>query len=262
LKIGIFDSGIGGLTVFKEISKALPSFEIIYLGDTARLPYGIKSKRTIDRYSINNVKLLKSLDCEIIVIACNTASSYSTNLLKSKFKIPIFDVISAGVKAALKDNPKILGVIGTDSTINSMAYNKMILNNNSNIKVYTKACSIFVPIIEQGLIKKKHYNKIIEENLKFFKNKNLNGLILGCTHYPIIKRKIKDYLGDDIRLIDSSLEVSATLKKYLEINYPNEFTKRKSKRSILLTDKSNYFDSVIKKIFNKLDFNIKLIDIK
>ena len=152
MKIGIFDSGIGGLTVFKEISKALPSFEIIYLGDTARLPYGIKSKRTIDRYSINNVKLLKSLDCEIIVIACNTASSYSTNLLKSKFKIPIFDVISAGVKAALKDNPKILGVIGTDSTINSMAYNKMILNNNSNIKVYTKACSIFVPIIEHCLL--------------------------------------------------------------------------------------------------------------
>lgn len=262
MKIGIFDSGIGGLTVFKEISKALPSFEIIYLGDTARLPYGIKSKRTIDRYSVNNIELLKSLDCEVIVIACNTASSYSTSLLRSKYKEPIFDVISAGVRAALEKNLKTLGVIGTNSTIASKSYSRMILKNNPNIIVHSKACSIFVPIIEQGLAKKKYYDKIIEENLKFFRNKKLNGLILGCTHYPLIKRKIKDYLGDDIDMIDSSLEISASLKRYLEINYASEFSKKKSKRTILLTDKSEYFDSVIKRMFKGLDVKVRLVDIK
>ena len=262
MKIGIFDSGIGGLTVFKEISKALPSFEIIYLGDTARLPYGIKSKRTIDRYSINNVELLKSLDCEIIVIACNTASSYSTRLLRSKYKLPIFDVISSGVKAALKTNPKILGVIGTSSTISSASYNKMIQSNSKKVKVYSKACPIFVPIIEQGLAKEKYYDKIIEENLKFFKNKRLNSLILGCTHYPLIKKIIRHYMGEDVCLIDSALEITSSLKTYLLDNYSEEFKTTKKKRSVLLTDKSNYFELVINKIFKKLDFKIKLVDIK
>ena len=262
MKIGIFDSGIGGLTVFKEISKALPSFEIIYLGDTARLPYGIKSKRTIDRYSINNVELLKSLDCEIIVIACNTASSYSTRLLRSKYKLPIFDVISSGVKAALKTNPKILGVIGTSSTISSASYNKMIQSNSKKVKVYSKACPIFVPIIEQGLVKEKYYDKIIEENLKFFKNKRLNSLILGCTHYPLIKKNIRHYMGEDVCLIDSALEIASSLKTYLLDNYSEEFKTTKKKRSVLLTDKSDYFEKVINKIFKKLDFKVKLVDIK
>ena len=262
MKIGIFDSGIGGLTVFKEISKALPTFEIVYLGDKARLPYGIKSKRTIDRYSVNNVELLRSLDCEIIVIACNTASSYSTRLLKSRYKLPIFDVISSGVKAALRTNPKIVGVIGTSSTISSQSYNKMIESNSQKVKIYSKSCPIFVPIIEQGLVKEKYYNKIIEENLKFFKNKKLNSLILGCTHYPLIKKNIREYMGKDIRLIDSAFEITSSLSKYLLDNYPEEFKTAKKRRSILLTDKSDYFQVVIKKIFRKLDFKIKLIDIK
>ena len=124
MKIGIFDSGLGGLTVFKEISKRLPSFEIIYLGDTARLPYGIKSKKTVDKYSENNLKFLRSLGCQVIVIACNTASSYSTGLLKKKFRIPIFDVLSSGVTASLKTDSNRIGIIGTSSTIESKTYQK------------------------------------------------------------------------------------------------------------------------------------------
>tara|TARA_Y100001936_G_scaffold138141_1_gene134944 strand:+ start:8086 stop:8874 length:789 start_codon:yes stop_codon:yes gene_type:complete len=262
MKIGIFDSGIGGLTVFKEISKALPSFEIVYLGDTARLPYGIKSKRTIDSYSINNVNFLKSLNCEIIVIACNTASSYSTKLLKSKFKLPIFDVLTCGVQAAIALNPKSLGVIGTSSTINSESYKKLILSKEKGVKVYSKACPIFVPIIEQGLVKEKYYDKIIQESLRPLRKKNLDALILGCTHYPLIKKSIRDYMGEEVILVDSALEITLSLKKYLKTNYPNQFNKKRKKRNIYLTDKSEYFQSVTKKIFNKLDFKIRVVDIK
>ena len=262
MKIGIFDSGIGGLTVFKEISKALPSFEIVYLGDTARLPYGIKSKRTIDRYSLNNVNFLRNLNCEIIVIACNTASSYSTRFLKSKFKFPIFDVLSCGVQAAINLKPRVLGVIGTSSTINSDSYSKLILSKNKNIKVFSKACPIFVPIIEQGLSNKEYFNKIIEDNLRSIKKRNLEALILGCTHYPLIKNNIKNYMGNKITLIDSALEITFSLKDYLKKNFPDKFKKKNNKRHIYLTDKSEYFQSVTKKFFSRYDFKIKLVDIK
>lgn len=262
MKIGIFDSGIGGLTVFKEISKALPSFEIVYLGDTARLPYGIKSKRTIDHYSIKNIDFLKSLDCEIIVIACNTASSYSARLLKKKYKIPIFDVISSGVTAALRLNPKNLGVIGTNSTIASESYIRTIKRKNPKVRVHSKACPIFVPIIEQGLVNQKYYDKIIYENLKFFINKKIDSLILGCTHYPLIKKNIQSCVGGDVVLIDSASEVAGSLREHLLKHHGNEFKKPDKKRSIFLTDKSEYFQSVVGKIFRKLDFKIKLVDLK
>ncbi len=262
MKIGIFDSGIGGLTVFKEISRVLPTFEIVYLGDTARLPYGIKSKKTIDRYSLNNLSFLESQNCEIIVIACNTASSYSTNLLKSKFKSPIFDVISAGVEAAINLEPKKLGIIGTSSTITSKSYNKLIFKKDRNIKVYSKACPIFVPIIEQGLYKEKYYDQIIKENLNSLREKKLDTLILGCTHYPLIKKAISKYIGADVRLVDSASEIADALKKYLKENYPEKFYNKKKPRNIFLTDKSDYFLSVTKKIFKNFSLRIKLVDIK
>ena len=126
IKIGIFDSGIGGLTVLREISRKFPSFELFYLGDTARLPYGIKSKKTINEYSENNVKFLKSLGCDIVVVACNTVSSYSIPLLKRRFNLPIFDVLSAGVKASFRLGAKRVGIIGTSSTIESKTYEKSI----------------------------------------------------------------------------------------------------------------------------------------
>ncbi len=262
MKIGIFDSGIGGLTVFKEISKKLPTFEIIYLGDTARLPYGIKSKKTVDSYSINNVSFLQAQGCDIIVIACNTASSYSTSLIKKKFNLPIFDVISSGVDSAIKSSTTRLGVIGTSSTIQSKSYVNILKKRINKIKIFTKACPIFVPIIEQGLFRKKYYKEIIEENLQGLKKKRIDSLILGCTHYPLIKKEIKNFFGDKVFLIDSASEISTSLYNYLKINYPDEFKNVKKKRSVFLTDKSSYFNSVIKKVFKNLDFNIKLIDIK
>jgi len=261
MKIGIFDSGIGGLTVLKEISKRLPSFELLYLGDTARLPYGIKSKKTVDKYSENNVRFLKSLGCKIIIVACNTASSYSTSLLKRKFNLPIFDVLSAGAQASSKSGAKRIGIIGTSSTIESRTYEKKLRKIDKSIKILSKACPIFAPMIEQGLSKKNYSKLIIKDNLQIFKNKKIDALILGCTHYPLIKKNIQDYLGSDVILIDSAEEISKSLYDYLKLYYPNEFSKIPKQRKIFLTDKSTYFNSVIKRIFNNMDFKIKLVDI-
>ncbi|MEC9382074.1 MAG: glutamate racemase [Thermodesulfobacteriota bacterium] len=262
MKIGIFDSGIGGLTVFKEISKRLPSFEIIYLGDTARLPYGIKSKKTVDKYSENNLKFLRSLGCQVIVIACNTASSYSTGLLKKKFRIPIFDVLSSGVTASLKTDSNRIGIIGTSSTIESKTYQKSLKRNSMSTKIFSKACPIFVPIIEQGLSEESYSKIIIKENLELFKRNKVQVLILGCTHYPLIKKHIQKFLGKKVILIDSAEEISKSLLAYLKAHHPKEFTKDKRKRQIYVTDQSSYFEVAIKKIFKNLKIKIKLVDIK
>ena len=262
MKIGIFDSGIGGLTVFKEISKKLPSFELFYLGDTARLPYGIKSKKTVDQYSERNVRFLRLLGCKIIVVACNTASSYSTSLLKKKFNLPIFDVLSSGVLASSKLGAKRIGIIGTASTIESKTYENNIRRIDKSIKTIAKACPIFVPLIEQGLLKKNYSKLIIEDNLAVFKRNAIDALILGCTHYPLIKKDIQDYLGPNVILIDSAQEISKSLYDYLKLKHPNEFSKTKKRRRIFVTDKSAYFNSVTRKIFRNLDYKIKLIDIK
>ena len=262
MKIGIFDSGIGGLTVFREISKRLPSFELIYLGDTARLPYGIKSKKTVNKYSDNNLRFLKSLGCEIIVIACNTASSYSTDLLKRKYKFPIFDVLSAGVAASLESEAKRIGVIGTSSTIESNTYQRTLKKRKKSIKIIAKACPMLVPIIEQGLAKENYSKIIIKNNLALLKKSKVEALILGCTHYPLIKNEIKKFLGPRVTLVDSAEEISKSLFKYLKTNHPKEFTKYKKKRRIYVTDKSSYFERASKKIFKNIEVEIKLVDIK
>lgn len=216
--IGIFDSGLGGLTVVKEIMKLLPFENIVYFGDTAHLPYGTKSKEVVSRLSINNVKfLLLRHNIKILVIACNTASALSLDKIKKELTVPVVNVIEPGVKAALNITKNYrIGVIGTRSTIKSKVYYKLLRCYSEKIKVFSKPCSLFVPLVEEGWINKDVTYDVAKIYLTSIKQKNIDTLILGCTHYPLLKGVIKDYMGDKVNLIDSAKEVAYEVRRILE----------------------------------------------
>ena len=217
MSIGIFDSGVGGLTVLKEIRKVLPNEKIYYLGDTARVPYGEKTKELIVRYSKQITEFLLEQNVDAIVVACNTATSLALEELKETFRVPIIGVVDAGVKTALyttKNNK--IGVIGTKATINSKKYETEIKNKNSKIEVYSKSCPLFVPVIEEGITKGEIVDLVVKMYLDEFKEK-IDSLILGCTHYPLLKETIKN-LYPNIEIVDPAKETAEDLKKILTDN--------------------------------------------
>lgn len=207
--IGIFDSGVGGLTVVKQMFKKLPNEAIVYLGDTARVPYGTKSSETIKRFSLENAEFLMRFDVKLIVVACNTASSTSLDVLRERFSIPIVGVIKPGAEKAsqITRNNKI-GIIGTYATIKSKAYEKEIRYISKDIEVISKACPLFVPLVEEGWIKEKITFDIVRKYLKPLVNKNIDTLILGCTHYPLLKPVISKVVGRNVRIVDSASSVA------------------------------------------------------
>jgi len=214
MSIGIFDSGVGGLTVLKEIRKVLPNEKIHYLGDIARIPYGEKTKELIVRYSKQITEFLLEKNVDAIVVACNTATSLALEELNSAFRIPIIGVIDAGVRAALyttKSNK--IGVIGTKATINSKKYEIELKSRNRKIEVYSKPCPLFVSIIEEGIIEGEIVNLITKMYLDEFKGK-IDSLILGCTHYPLLKNTIRS-LYPEIEVVDPAKETAEDLKKVL-----------------------------------------------
>ncbi len=202
--IGVFDSGIGGLTVYKALKEKMPNEKVVYLGDTARLPYGSKSKETIIRYSLENAEFLLTKDVKIIVIACNSSSSYAVEALQKKFNIPVLGVIEPGSEAAVKCTNKKVGVIGTSATIASGAYAKIIHEKSEDLEIISKDCPLFVPLVEEGWIDHSATRMIIKEYLEPLKKENIETLVLGCTHYPVLKDVINEVLGDSITLVDSA----------------------------------------------------------
>jgi glutamate racemase len=216
--IGVFDSGLGGLTVVRALKKLLPNESIIYFGDTARLPYGVKSNDLVKQYSIQITKFLIQKNAKIIIIACNTATATALNILKSKFSsIPIIGVIEPGVEhAILKTNNKNIGVIGTIATISSGAYKESIKKIDSEIDVISKACPLFVPFVEEGWTYGAAISEITAHYLSIFKN-NVDTLILGCTHYPLLKNIISKETKH-ITLVDSASAVAKNAYKRLKKN--------------------------------------------
>ncbi len=218
--IGIFDSGIGGLTVAKAVMQALPKEDIIYFGDTARVPYGDKSKETVKQYSLEITDFLLSKEVKMILIACNTVSASAKEDIKQKAgDIPVLDVITAGTKAVLEANPhQNVGVIGTLATVNSGAYIKSIQKKAPHIEVLQQACPLLVPLAEEGWID----NDIAKETLKIyldnFAGTDIKSLILGCTHYPLFKQQIRTILSTDIKIIDSAESIAKEAKRLLETN--------------------------------------------
>lgn len=224
--IGVFDSGIGGLTVVKEIMRYLPYEDIVYFGDTARVPYGTKSPNTVIKFSIENALFLLRFNVKLIVVACNTSSSYSLPILKNNFKVPVMGVINPGAEEATKiTRCGRIGVIGTFATIQSAAYEKEIKKINSDLKVFSQACPLFVPLAEEGWLNDKVTYEIAKRYLKPLKDKGIDTLILGCTHYPLLKEVIKGVTGKGVALIDSAKQIACHAKEVLI--WKGELSKRK-----------------------------------
>jgi len=226
--IGVFDSGIGGLTVVKRLAATLPNENIVYFGDTARVPYGSKSNSTVIEYSIENTKFLLQKNIKALVVACNTASSIAIPDLKKMFDIPIIGMIEPGSRMALKKSQtKKIGVIGTRATINNLAYSKEIKKLNNSAQVIEKPCPLFVPLAEEGWIKHKATYEIAEEYLKELRETGIDTLVLGCTHYPILSEVIQKVIGSKVMLIDSGVASSEVIKTELEkLNLLSDSNKR------------------------------------
>lgn len=215
--IGVFDSGIGGLTVLKEIRRETPHEDLVYFGDTARVPYGTKSKETITRFSMEIVRFLKGFDVKAVVVACNTASSLSLEALREKFpEIPIVGVIEPGASAALlATRSGRVGVIGTRATIASGAYEACLKRLEPAIQVYSQACPLFVPFVEEGWLEGEAVMKVVKTYLDPLKNFGIDTLILGCTHYPLLAQAIRAVLGDEVTLVSSAEETARLVKALL-----------------------------------------------
>jgi len=214
--IGIFDSGLGGLTILRGLEKAMPSENFIYFGDTAHVPYGSKSPQTVTNYSLQIAKFLEKQNIKFLVVACNTASALALDTLVKNIKVPVFGVIEAGCCAAVhKTKNKKIAVIGTHGTVKSSAYKKLLNVIDKNIKVAQIACPLFVPVIEEGWHKTKAAEIIARAYLDTVKKSGADTLILGCTHYPIMKPLIKKIMGS-VHLIDSAEEIAKQVKKVLQ----------------------------------------------
>lgn len=222
--IGVFDSGVGGLTVVREIMRQIPNEKIIYFGDTARVPYGNKSKETVTRFSRQIVRFLQTHDVKTIVVACNTASAYAIEELEAELDIPVIGVVKPGARMAVDvtRNGKI-GVIATEGTIGSGLYTKYIKSLREDAVIYGKACPLFVPLVEEGLWQDPVTVEIARRYLTELIDLDIDTLILGCTHYPLIRSVIGQVMGDSVTLVNPAYETAIALKKLLgEKNLLNE----------------------------------------
>ncbi len=214
--IGIFDSGVGGLTVTSRVINELPCEKIVYFGDTARVPYGSKSKKTVTKFAMQDVRFLLSKNVKAVVIACNTVSSNSIEDLKKEFDIPIFGVVEPGAKQAANVTKNTnVGVIATAGTIRSGAYERAIKQFNSNISVYSKACPLFVPLAEEGWWNDKITYLTAQKYISGLIDKKIDTIVLGCTHYPLLRKCIEETVGPHVSLVDPAYETAVALKKYL-----------------------------------------------
>lgn len=251
--IGIFDSGIGGLTVVKALIEQIPGYDIIYFGDTARTPYGSKSPETVIRYSIENTDFLLAKGAEIIVMACNSASSVATRNLAQKYNIPIFEVITPAVELAVKTSKNMLiGVIGTRATVQSGIYEKKILEINRKARVHSAACPLLVPLVEEGWLNKPVTAMIVKKYLHPLKVRQIDTLILGCTHYPLLKNIIQNKIGKRVNIIDSSAGVAIKVSNFLKTNKDVEKNLGKNgKFRLFVSDVTRQFEKAAKAVLKR-----------
>lgn len=215
--IGVFDSGVGGLTVASEIFRQLPNEQVIYFGDTGRFPYGIRSADVIRRFARQNVNFLLEQDVKMVVVACNTASAHALDYIKQIYNIPMIGVLEPGAKAAVNATiNRRIGVIGTEGTIASSSYTKAIKAIFPTVNVFGLACPLFVSLVESGYIYKEATYLIAQDYLERMKKKNIDTLVLGCTHYPPLKNVIASVMGPKVRLIDSASETARAVKATLQ----------------------------------------------
>lgn len=214
--IGVFDSGVGGLTVAREIMRQLPNERIVYFGDTARVPYGNKSKETVTKFSRQIVNFLKKQEVKAIVVACNTVSAYALEELEQEADIPIIGVMKPGARAAiLATKNKKVGVIATEATVHSGIYTRYIKENDANVSTLERACPLFVPLVEEGLWEDPVTDEIARRYLSELIDSGIDTLILGCTHYPMLRSTVAKIMGEGVTLVNPAYETARELKMLL-----------------------------------------------
>ena len=215
--IGIFDSGVGGLTVVHALLDVLPAEHLVYLGDTGRYPYGTKSAETVTRYSLENTEFLLARDVKLLVVACNTSSSVALDAIAARAGVPVIGVIEPGARAALAcTRSRRIGVIGTEATIGTGAYTRALRALDPAVEVYTRACPLFVPLAEEGWTDGAIVQQIAETYLASFARSGVDALVLGCTHYPLLRQPIATVMGDGVTLVDSARETARDVRALLE----------------------------------------------
>ena len=215
--IGVFDSGVGGLTVAREIMRQIPNERIVYFGDTARMPYGSKSKDNIIKFSRQIIRFLQTENVKAIVIACNTASALALDEMQQEFDLPILGVVKPGAKVAVETTAnKRIGLIGTEANIRSGVYTRYIKSLDDEAKVFEKACPLFVPLVEEGWLHDDITLQVASRYLEELKEKDIDTLIMGCTHYPLIRSTIRKVMGDKVNLVNPAYETAIELKNLLE----------------------------------------------
>jgi len=261
--IGVFDSGIGGLTVVKRIAAALPNENIVYFGDTARVPYGSKSNETVIEYSLQNARFLIKKNVKAIVVACNTASSVALPALKEKFTVPIIGMIEPGADYAIKSSHnKRIGVIGSRATIANKAYSKAIFAKDPSVEVWEQACPLFVPLAEEGWTDHAATYEIAKEYLREFQQTNIDTLVLGCTHYPILFNIIRKVVGENVTLVDSGVASAEIVRVEIDRIGLNSNSNSQGIIDLYVSDIPNKFVEVATLFMGKQINNVKKIDIE
>lgn len=253
--IGVFDSGIGGLTVVKALRDRLPNETIVYLGDTARVPYGPKSPETVQRYALELANMLIQKNAKAVVVACNTVSSVALPLLTRKFSLPVIGVIEPGARAALQaTRNQHVGVIGTRATIRSGAYEKALLSTDNHVRVSSRACPLLVPLIEEGLLDDGVTDRVIVRYLEPLVAEGIDTLVLGCTHYPLLSTAIARALGSEITLVDSAANCATAVQETLDRYSLRSPVKEHGELRVALTDSADNFLNVARDAL-QLDFS-------
>jgi glutamate racemase len=243
--IGIFDSGVGGLTVYRAIREAFPEEDLIYFGDTARVPYGPKSPNTIISYSIQNSRFLLQRNIKILIVACNTSSAVAIPELKKLTDIPIIGVIESGAEQAVRfSGSKRIGVIGTEGTVRSEAYTHAIKALNPDSEVFSVACPLFVPLVEEGWMDHPTARMIVDEYLDSLRHLQIDTLVLGCTHYPLLSAVIRASLGPEVKLVDSAQAIADYLKPLL----PQDLDGQPGNDTFFVSDNEAKFSRIAERI--------------
>jgi glutamate racemase len=263
LPIGMFDSGVGGLTVLREVMQQLPQESTVYFGDTARVPYGSKSRDVIVRFSLEIGQFLIQEKVKMIVVACNTASAFALPALSSRFDLPIVGVIAPGAQAALDTTKSSrVGVIGTEGTIESQAYTEAIHTLNPQIEVFGQACPLIVPLVEEGWLDKPVAREIVKEYLIPLLGNRIDTLVLGCTHYPLLKGLLRDVAGPKVQLIDSAQETArAVAKKLKDTQLAASAGIKQVLRKYYVSDAPEKFEKIGRRFLGQEVPGVKRVDI-
>lgn len=261
--IGVFDSGLGGLTVLKEIMSSMPGESIVYFGDNGRAPYGNKSKETVIKYTFQDIRFLLNQDIKMMVIACNTMSACSIKQVKNTFDIPVIEVVEPGATAAVRESKsKKIGVIGTTNTVNSGVYENAIEHIDSQVEVFSKACPLFVPLAEEGWWENDIAERIAREYLLSLKEYNIDTLVLGCTHYPILYNTISKVMGPEVSLVSSAQEVARVVKDLIVKNDIARDPEIDPVYRYYTSDNVEVFESFGSRILGKEIHSVEKVDIE